>query len=178
MLLGSRNTLSFCLCVLGFGCPRNSRTCPKTGFIHNLLIMSQTRPKRDRWGTLTTTWVSVISSGSRTLIPSSVMWTTDNRPSGSGSVETERLNCCFTENNLSSKLVLTLVYLQDTKSSHWTIKLLLKFSNLLNTVVSVGEWEASEGLCSWPWLEGIDCPREQRVQITDKCKVWQISLKI
>lgn len=113
MLLGRRNMFRFCLSVLGFGGRRNSRTWPLTRFVFflKLLIKFLTRPKGERWGTFTTTWVSVISSGSRMLIPSSVMCATDSRPSGSGAVKTDFY---FTKNNLI-KLVLSLFYFQDTQ---------------------------------------------------------------
>lgn len=81
MLLGRRNTLRFCFCVLGFGRWRNNKTWPKTGvsLFQNLLIMSHTRPKEERWGSSTMTWVSVIFRGLRTLISPSEMWTTDRQ---------------------------------------------------------------------------------------------------
>lgn len=100
--LGSRNTLSFCLFVFGFGCPRNSRTWPWTRFelLFKLLTPSKlkiffTIPRAEKWGTLTTTWVSVISSGSRKCIPFSVQWATDSRPSGSKAVK-NNYNTVFT----------------------------------------------------------------------------------
>lgn len=102
MFLGSRNTLSFCLFVFGFGRPRNSRTWPWTRFelLFKLLTPSQfkiffTIPRAEKCGTSTTTWVSVISSGSRKSIPFSVQWATDSRPSGSKAVKTQSCHTTF-----------------------------------------------------------------------------------
>ena len=106
----SRNTSRIRCCL--YGGLRNSRTWPLIGLLVliNLLTRSQTRPKAERWGTFTTTWVSVMCSGFRKLIPSSVMWTTDSRPSGSRAVKT---HFYFTNN-----LVMMLVLIHYDVSAH------------------------------------------------------------
>lgn len=94
MFLGRRSTLMFWVCFAWFGGLRNNKTCPLTCLFQMPIRKSRTRPKAERWGLSTITWVSVIFSGLMKLIASSVKWATDRRPSESRAVKTQSQQTC------------------------------------------------------------------------------------
>lgn len=95
MFLGRRSTLMFWVCFAWFGGLRNNKTCPLTCLFQMPIRKSRTRPKAERWGLSTITWVSVIFSGLMKRIASSVKWATDRRPSESRAVKTQSQQTCI-----------------------------------------------------------------------------------
>lgn len=158
MFLGRRNTLSFCLCVFGFSCPRNSRTWPLTGLVflcHSHFKTFFTTPNAEKWETWTTTWLPMIFSGLRTSIPLSSMWTTDSRPSG----RAERTQ--------------SLVTTQDFHSTHCRINVFQRLSRLLNRKPGVGGLEAGERFHLCFGLEMMNCSwSNQNLAKNENCKVF------